>query len=234
MTPGAPHFRRRPPRPGMTLVELMVSLALVTIIVAACGSMLMVMAKAMGNDASNVGADATVARAAADQVVDDLKAATAVTEQSATAIAVTVPDRNADGVAETWGRLLAGRSGARTIQAYDATHLPTNYACEVRRGDGSDGTFDAGRYMEPKDQRKVDDFILYGVAAAQQAVEDSGWVPGDDEARARTTAATRRFARRQDGWFRKDPRVRWIRYDDPARLETALALVRALGEGSTG
>jgi tRNA dimethylallyltransferase len=55
-----------------------------------------------------------------------------------------------------------------------------------------------------------------------------------DEARARTTAATRRFARRQDGWFRKDPRVHWIRFDDPARLDTALALVRALGEGSTG
>ena len=92
----------------------------------------------------------------------------------------------ADGVAETWSRLLAGRSGARTIQAFDATHLPTNYACEVRRGDGTDGTFDAGRYMEPKDQRKVDDFILYGVAAAQQAVEDAGWMPQDEKARART------------------------------------------------
>jgi tRNA dimethylallyltransferase len=52
-----------------------------------------------------------------------------------------------------------------------------------------------------------------------------------DEARARTAAATRRFARRQDGWFRKDPRVHWIRFDDPARLESALALVRALGDG---
>ena len=92
----------------------------------------------------------------------------------------------ADGVEETWARLLAGRSGARTIQAFDATHLPTNYACEVRVGDGSDGTFDADRYMEPKDQRKVDDFILYGMAAAQQAVADAGWAPEDDEARERT------------------------------------------------
>ena len=92
----------------------------------------------------------------------------------------------ADGVAETWARLLAGRSGARTIQAFDASHLATNYACEVRQGDGSDGTFEPGRYMEPKDRRKVDDFILYGVAAAQQAVEDSGWMPEDEEARART------------------------------------------------
>ncbi len=92
----------------------------------------------------------------------------------------------ADGVEETWTRLLAGRSGARKIQAFDASHLATDYACEVRRGDGSDGTFNADRYMEPKDQRKVDDFILYGIAAAQQAVEDSGWVPQTEEDRHRT------------------------------------------------
>jgi 3-oxoacyl-(acyl-carrier-protein) synthase len=89
-------------------------------------------------------------------------------------------------VEESWTRLLAGRSGARTIQAFDASHLATDYACEVRRGDGSDGSFDADRYMEPKDQRKVDDFILYGIAAAQQAVEDSGWVPQTEEDRHRT------------------------------------------------
>jgi 3-oxoacyl-[acyl-carrier-protein] synthase II len=92
----------------------------------------------------------------------------------------------ADGVDETWRRLLAGRSGARTIQQFDASHLATDYACEVRRGDGTDGTFNPDRYMEPKDQRKVDDFILYGIAAAQQAVEDSGWVPETEEDRYRT------------------------------------------------
>lgn len=92
----------------------------------------------------------------------------------------------ADGVEESWRRLLAGRSGARTIQSFDASHLATDYACEVRRGDGSDGSFDADRYMEPKDQRKVDDFILFGIAAAQQAVEDSGWVPQTEEDRHRT------------------------------------------------
>ncbi|MFC5566228.1 beta-ketoacyl-ACP synthase II [Rubellimicrobium aerolatum] len=92
----------------------------------------------------------------------------------------------ADGVEETWTRLLAGQSGARTIQAFDASALATDYACEVRRGDGTDGTFDADRYLEPKDQRKIDDFILYGIAAAQQAVEDSGWVPATEEERART------------------------------------------------
>jgi 3-oxoacyl-[acyl-carrier-protein] synthase II len=92
----------------------------------------------------------------------------------------------ADGVEESWRRLLAGRSGARTIQAFDASHLATDYACEVRRGDGSDGSFNPDTYMEPKDQRKVDDFILYGIAAAQQAVEDSGWVPQTEEERHRT------------------------------------------------
>ncbi|EYD77092.1 3-oxoacyl-[acyl-carrier-protein] synthase, KASII [Rubellimicrobium mesophilum DSM 19309] len=92
----------------------------------------------------------------------------------------------ADGVEETWRRLLAGQSGADTIRQFDASHLATDYACEVKRGDGSDGTFDADRYMEPKEQRKVDDFILFGVAAAQQAIEDSGWLPQTDEDRNRT------------------------------------------------
>ena len=92
----------------------------------------------------------------------------------------------ADGVEETWKRLLAGRSGAGTITQFDASQLATDYACEVKRGDGSDGTFNPDKYMEPKDQRKVDDFILFGIAAAQQAVEDSGWVPQTEEDRART------------------------------------------------
>ncbi|ARO14261.1 3-oxoacyl-(Acyl carrier protein) synthase II [Ketogulonicigenium robustum] len=92
----------------------------------------------------------------------------------------------ADGVEETWSRLLDGQSGAGTIKQFDASHLATTYACEVPLGDGTDGTFNADRYMEPKDQRKVDDFIIFGVAAAQQAVEDSGWVPQTEEDRFRT------------------------------------------------
>ncbi len=92
----------------------------------------------------------------------------------------------ADGVDATWSRLLDGQSGAATIRGFDASHLATSYACEVPRGDGSDGSFDAGRYMETKEQRKVDDFILLGMAAAQQAVEDAGWMPDDDEGRLRT------------------------------------------------
>jgi 3-oxoacyl-[acyl-carrier-protein] synthase II len=92
----------------------------------------------------------------------------------------------ADGVEETWSRLLAGQSGAGPITRFDASDLPTTYACEVRRGDGSDGSFDPDRYMEAKDRRKVDEFILFGVAAAQQAVEDAGWMPTEEADRRRT------------------------------------------------
>ncbi|TFL18605.1 beta-ketoacyl-ACP synthase II [Jannaschia formosa] len=84
------------------------------------------------------------------------------------------------GVEETWRRLLDGQSGAGTITRFDASHLATTYACEIPRGDGSDGTFNPDDWMEPKEQRKVDDFILYGLAAAAQAVEDSGWAPGEE------------------------------------------------------
>ncbi len=90
------------------------------------------------------------------------------------------------GVEESWKRLLDGQSGAGTIQNFDASHLATNYACEVPRGDGSDGTFNADDWLAPKEQRKVDDFILFGIAAAEQAVRDSGWMPEDEEDRLRT------------------------------------------------
>lgn len=92
----------------------------------------------------------------------------------------------ASGVEATWSRLLAGQSGARTITRFDATNVVTKYACEVPYGDGSDGTFNPDEWMEPKDRRKVDDFILYGMAAATQAVTDSGWVPATEEERCRT------------------------------------------------
>ena len=84
------------------------------------------------------------------------------------------------GVEETWRRLIDGESGAGPIMRFDASHLATTYACEIPRGDGSDGTFNPDDWMEPKEQRKVDDFILYGMAAAVQAVEDSGWQPGEE------------------------------------------------------
>ena len=90
------------------------------------------------------------------------------------------------GVEETWSRLLAGESGAGPITRFDPSNVLTSYACEIPFGDGSDGTFNPDDWMEPKERRKVDDFILYGMAAATQAVEDSGWKPEAEEDRLRT------------------------------------------------
>ena len=92
----------------------------------------------------------------------------------------------ASGIEETWSRLLDGQSGAGPITRFDAGHLATTYACEVPRGDGSDGTFNPDDWLKPKEQRKVDEFITYGIAAAEQAVEDSGWKPTDTESLERT------------------------------------------------
>jgi 3-oxoacyl-[acyl-carrier-protein] synthase II len=92
----------------------------------------------------------------------------------------------ASGVEDSWSRLLAGESGAGTITRFDASHLATNYACEVPRGDGSDGTFNPEDWMSGKELRKIDDFILYGIAAAEMAVTDAGWKPDDEEERLRT------------------------------------------------
>lgn len=92
----------------------------------------------------------------------------------------------ASGVDDTWERLLNGQSGAGTISRFDADHLATNYACEIPRGDGSNGTFNPDDWMAPKEARKVDEFILYGMAAATEAVRDAGWEPQDDEAKERT------------------------------------------------
>ena len=90
------------------------------------------------------------------------------------------------GVEETWARLIAGQSGAGLIQRFDAKDVVTKYACEIPVGDGTNGTFNADDWMEPKERRKVDDFILYGVTAAVQAVKDSGWEPKTEEERYRT------------------------------------------------
>ena len=90
------------------------------------------------------------------------------------------------GVEETWSRLLAGQSGAGPITRFDPSGVVTQYACEIPYGDGTDGTFNPDHWMEPKDRRKVDDFILYGMTAAVQAVRDSGWEPVTDEDRERT------------------------------------------------
>lgn len=90
------------------------------------------------------------------------------------------------GVEETWSRLLKGQSGAGPITRFDPQNVVTQYACEIPRGDGSDGSFNPDDWMEPKERRKVDEFILYGMAAAVQAVQDSGWAPESQAGRERT------------------------------------------------
>lgn len=85
------------------------------------------------------------------------------------------------GVEETWKRLISGENAANTITRFNADNFATNYACEIPLGDGSNGTFNPSDWMEPKERRKVDDFILYGMAAADMAVSDSGWAPKEEE-----------------------------------------------------
>ena len=90
------------------------------------------------------------------------------------------------GVKSVWGRLIDGRSGIRAIQNFDVSDMPAKIAGQVPPGEAADGLFDADDYVAPKDQRKVDRFIVYGMAAAQQAVEDAGWTPDDEESLERT------------------------------------------------
>jgi 3-oxoacyl-[acyl-carrier-protein] synthase II len=81
------------------------------------------------------------------------------------------------GVEPTWARLVEGKSGARRIENFDVSDLPAKIACQVPRGDGADGSFNADQWMEPKEQRKVDDFIIFAMSAATQALQDAGWKP---------------------------------------------------------
>jgi 3-oxoacyl-[acyl-carrier-protein] synthase II len=90
------------------------------------------------------------------------------------------------GVEESWAAILAGKSGASAITKFKVDDLPTKIACQVPRGDGSGGSFNPDQWVEPKEQRRMDDFIIYGLAAAKQAVRDSGWEPQTEEDRERT------------------------------------------------
>ena len=96
------------------------------------------------------------------------------------------------GTEITWAGILAGRSGAGRISAFDPTEFGCHVACEVPRVDGRGGgagiagAFDPDQTMSPKDQRRVDDFILYAMAAADEAVRDANWTPEDEESRERT------------------------------------------------
>jgi 3-oxoacyl-[acyl-carrier-protein] synthase II len=81
------------------------------------------------------------------------------------------------GVEPTWQRLLASKSGIKRVEKFDVSDLPCRIAGQIPRGDGSNGTFNPDDWMEPKEQRKVDDFILYAMCAAKQALDDADWHP---------------------------------------------------------
>jgi 3-oxoacyl-[acyl-carrier-protein] synthase II len=89
------------------------------------------------------------------------------------------------GVDASWDNLIAGRSGIRGIQSFDVSDLPSKIAGVIPRGDGP-GDFNPDDWVEPKDRRKMADFILIGLAAAQQAVEDADWATEDEDERLRT------------------------------------------------
>ncbi len=90
------------------------------------------------------------------------------------------------GVETSWSRLIAGENGAVRVDDFDVSDLPSKIACRIPRGDGSNGTFNPDLSMEPKEQRKVDDFIIFGMAAADEALADSGWEPKSGDERYTT------------------------------------------------
>jgi 3-oxoacyl-[acyl-carrier-protein] synthase II len=97
------------------------------------------------------------------------------------------------GTEQTWAQILAGKSGAGRITTFDPTGFGCEIACEVPRvdgrgggGPGVPGSFDPDQTLSAKDRRRVDDFILYAIAAADEAVRDAGWMPEDEESRERT------------------------------------------------
>src|SRR5579872_732490 len=90
------------------------------------------------------------------------------------------------GIEPTWKRILNGESGARKIATFDVSDLTSQIACVVPRGDGSNGTFNPDQWMEPKDQRKVDDFIIFAMCAAKQALDDANWHPETEEEKCAT------------------------------------------------
>src|SRR5579872_6046840 len=90
------------------------------------------------------------------------------------------------GIEPTWKRILGSESGARKIDTFDVSDLTSQIACMIPRGDGTAGTFNPDQWMEPKDQRKVDDFIVFAMCAARQALDDADWHPATEEDRCAT------------------------------------------------
>jgi 3-oxoacyl-[acyl-carrier-protein] synthase II len=81
------------------------------------------------------------------------------------------------GVEHTWARLIAGDSGAKAIDTFDVSDITCKIAGVIPIGDGANGTYNPDQWMEPKEQRKVDKFIVYAMCAAKQALDHAGWKP---------------------------------------------------------
>lgn len=90
------------------------------------------------------------------------------------------------GVEATWRRLISGESGITRVERFEVADLPSRIAGQIPRGDGSNGTYNPDQWMEPKEQRKVDPFIAYGLCAARQALDDAGWRPAAHEDQIKT------------------------------------------------
>ena len=122
----------------------------------------------------------------------------------------------ADGVEQTWKALLEGKSALRKISKFDATNLSCQVAAEVLIGEG-EGQFNTLKYLTKKEQRMMDNFIMFGMGAAIQAVEDSGWKPTDEEGQKRTGVLigsgigglpeieTNSFVMKEGGWKKLSP-----------------------------
>ena len=90
------------------------------------------------------------------------------------------------GVEPTWSRLIKGESGAKKVDTFEVSDISARIACMIPRGDGSAGTYNPDQWMEPKEQRKVDQFIVYAMCAATQALNDAGWHPKTEEEQTST------------------------------------------------
>ena len=86
----------------------------------------------------------------------------------------------------SWGNLLLGESGIKPVQNFDVTDLPAKIAGTISQSEDDQNSFRPDDWLEPKEQRKIDRFILLGLVAATQAVNDSGWAPKTEEEQAKT------------------------------------------------
>jgi len=91
-----------------------------------------------------------------------------------------------NGVSASWTELTAGKSGIGAITRFETNDLPCRIGGEIPADEGHPHRFDETQYIEPKDRKKMDDFIVYGLAAAEEAIKDSGWAPTDQESLDRT------------------------------------------------